>query len=65
MIGRWTALALEHGVDDVLFRFKLWFGKAFDLAKGIADFAGSTLARTKRAMVEQLTELLAATTTSC
>lgn len=62
-LARDTAFALEHGADDLPFRIKLWFGKAFDLAEGITDFAASTLARKKRALVKQLKELLAATTT--
>jgi len=61
-LARDTAFALEHGADDLSFRFKLWFGKAFDPAQGIADFAASTLARKTRAFVSQLKELLAATT---
>jgi len=47
----WPAMrpfAFEHGSDDLPFRFKLWLQKAFDLARGIADFAASTLARKKR-----------------
>jgi len=31
-LARDTAFALEHGSDDLPLRFKLWFGKAFDLA---------------------------------
>ena len=30
-LARDTAFALEHGSDDLPLRFKLWFGKAFDL----------------------------------
>ena len=41
-------------LDDLPFRFKLWLGKAFDLARAIADFAASTLARKKRDLEEQL-----------
>jgi len=37
-LARDTAFALEHGSDDLPLRFKLWFGKAFDLAADIADF---------------------------
>jgi transposase len=43
-------------------RFKLWFGKAFDLARAIADFAASTLARKKRELERQLEALLVAPT---
>jgi transposase len=61
-LARDTAFALEHGSDDLPFRFKLWLGKAFDLAKAIADFAASTLARKKRDLERQLEVLLAAPT---
>ena len=44
-LARDTAFAFEHGSDDLPFRFKLWLGKAFDLARTIADFVASTLAR--------------------
>ena len=43
-------------------RFKLWFGKAFDLAAGIASFAASTIARKKRDLESSLATLLAAPT---
>ena len=61
-LARDTAFAFEHGSDDLPFRFKLWFGKAFDLARTIADFAASTLARKKRELEKQLETLLAAPT---
>jgi transposase len=61
-LARDTAFALEHGSDDLPLRFKLWLGKAFDLAKAIADFAASTMARKKRELEKQLTVLLAAST---
>jgi transposase len=61
-LARDTAFAFEHGSDDLPFRFKLWFGKAFDLARAIADFAASTLARKKRDLERQLETLLAAPT---
>src|SRR5450432_366195 len=61
-LARDTAFAFEHGSDDLPFRFKLWLGKAFDLARGVANFAASTLARKKRELEEQLTALLAVTT---
>ena len=47
-LARDAAFAFEHGSDDLPFRFKLWLGKAFDLARAIANFAASTLARKKR-----------------
>ena len=62
-LARETAFALQHGSDDLPFRFKLWFGKAFDLAKGVADFAASTLGRKKRELEKQLAALLTAPST--
>ena len=53
-LARDTAFALEHGSDDLPLRFKLWFGKAFDLAADIANFAASTIASKKRALENQL-----------
>jgi transposase len=61
-LARDAAFALEHGCDDLPFRFKLWFGKAFDLANCIAGFAASTIARKKRKLESSLEALLAATT---
>jgi transposase len=61
-LARDTAFALEHGSDDLPLRFKLWFGKAFDLAADIADFAASTIASKKRALENQLRDILVAAT---
>jgi hypothetical protein len=61
-LARDTAFALEHGSDDLPFRFKLWFGKAFDLARAITDFAASTVLRKKRELEKQLAALLTVTT---
>jgi transposase len=61
-LARDTAFAFEHGDDDLPFRFKLWLGKAFDLARDIANFAASTLARKKRGLEQQLKDLLASPT---
>ena len=61
-LARDTAFAFEHGSDDLPLRFKLWLGKAFDLATDIADFAASTLASKKRELEKQLAALLAAPT---
>ena len=61
-LARDAAFAFEHGSDDLPFRFKLWLGKAFDLARAVADFAASTLARKKRELERQLEALLAAPT---
>ena len=43
-LARDTAFALEHGSDDLPLRFKLWFGKVFNLAADIARFKASTIA---------------------
>jgi transposase len=61
-LARDTAFALEHGSDDLPLRFKLWFGRAFDLAGSIAELTASTLARKKRELEKQLSLLLAAAT---
>ena len=61
-LARDTAFALEHGSDDLPLRFKLWLGRVFDLAKAIATFAASTLARKRRELEKRLTALLAART---
>ena len=61
-LARDTAFALEHGSDDLPLRFKLWFGKAFDLAADIANFAASTIASKKRALEQQLADILGAAT---
>ena len=61
-LARDTAFALEHGPDDLPLRFKLWFGKAFDLAGSIAALTASTLARKKRELEKQLSLLLNAAT---
>ncbi len=61
-LARDAAFAFEHGSDNLPLRFKLWLGRAFDLARGIADFAASTLARKKRELEKQLQVLLAAPT---
>ena len=59
-LARDTAFAFEHGSDDLPFRFKLWLGKAFDLAQNLADCATPTLARKKHELEKQLESLLAA-----
>ena len=61
-LARDTAFASEHGSDDLPLRFKLWLGRAFDLAKEITSFAASTLASKKRGLEKQLAALLAAPT---
>jgi transposase len=61
-LARDTAFAFEHGGDDLPLRFKLWLGRAFDLARDITGFAASTLASKKRSLEKQLAALLAAPT---
>jgi len=61
-LARDAAFALEHGSDDLPLRFKLWFGKAFDLAGSIVELTASTLARKKRELEKQLASLLAVAT---
>jgi transposase len=61
-LARDTTFAFEHGCDDLPLRFKLWLGRAFDLARGITSFAASTLASKKRGLEKQLAALLAAPT---
>ena len=61
-LARDAAFAHEHGSDDLPLRFKLWLGRAFDLAKTIVDVAASTLARKKRELERQLSALLEART---
>ena len=63
-LARDTAFALEHGSDDLPFRFKLWLGRAFDLAKTISDFAAATVLRKQRDLEKQLAALLV-TPTGC
>jgi transposase len=61
-LARDTAFAHEHGSDDLPLYFKLWLGRAFDLAKTIVDVAASTLAKKKRELEKQLMALLTAPT---
>ena len=61
-LARDTAFAMEHGSDALPLRFKLWFGKAFELARAIAEFAASTVIRKKRELEKWLSTLLGATT---
>jgi transposase len=63
-LARDTAFALEHGSDDWPFRFKLWLGAAFDLARGITGFAASTVTK-KRKDLEKRLEALLASPTAC
>ena len=61
-LARDTAYALEHGSDNLPLRFKLWFIKAFALARDITGLAASTRASKKRGLEKQLASALSATT---
>ncbi len=61
-LARDTAFALEHGSDELPLRFKLWFGRAFDLARDIVSFKASTIASKKHKLEKQLAALLTAAT---
>jgi transposase len=61
-LARDTAFAMEYGSDDLPLRFKLWFGRAFDLAADIANFKAATIASKKRALERQLADMLGAAT---
>lgn len=63
-VARDTAFALENDVDDLPFRFRLWFGRVFDFARAISTFAASTVASKKRKFDRELAGLLC-TPTSC
>jgi transposase len=58
-LARDAAYACEHGADELPLRFKLWFGRAFVLAKHIGSFAASTIVAKKRVLEKQLAALLA------
>ena len=59
-LARDAAYACEHGADELPLRFKLWFGRAFALAKHIGSFAASTIVAKKRELEKQLAALLVA-----
>lgn len=61
-LARDTAFALEHGSDDLPFRFRLWLGRAFALARAIVGVAASTRATRKRGLEKQPEALLCAPT---
>lgn len=62
-LARDTAFANEHGDDNVPLRLKLWFGRVFALAAGIATFAASTIAAKRKALERELEAILATPTT--
>jgi len=55
---------LKYGEDNLPLRFKLWFDRAFELARSITSFATSTLANKKRELEGQLADILRASTSS-
>jgi transposase len=63
-LDRDAEFAFEHGSDDLPLRFKLWFDRAFALARNITDFAASTRASKQRGLEKQLASLLT-TATGC
>lgn len=63
-LDRDAEFAFEHGCDDLPLRLKLWFDRAFALARNIADFAASTRASKQRALEKQLADILT-TATDC
>src|SRR5450755_3680733 len=63
-LDRDAEFAFEHGSDDLPLRLKLWFDRAFALARNIADFAASTRASKQRVLEKQLAGILT-TATGC
>jgi transposase len=63
-LDRDVEFAFEHGLDDLPSRFKLWFDRAFALARDITDFAASTRASKRRGLEKQLADMLT-TATAC
>jgi transposase len=63
-LARDVAFADEHGSDDLPARLKLWFGRAFELAREIKSFAASTIAAKRRHLEKSLDAILA-TATGC
>lgn len=62
-LARDIAYALETSEDMVPLRLKLWLDKVFALARGITDFAASTLKAKKRALENALADILTTSTT--
>jgi transposase len=54
----------QHGSDLIGMRLKLWFDRAFGLARDIATLAASTVKSRRRALVRDLDAILA-TATNC
>ena len=63
-LDRDAEFAFEHGCDDLPFRFKLWFDRAFELARDLGDLAASTCSAQKRKLEKQLADMLT-TPTDC
>jgi transposase len=63
-LDRDAEFAFEHGGDDLPMRFKLWFDKAFELARDLGVLAASTCSAKKRKLEKQLADMLT-TPTDC
>jgi transposase len=63
-LDRDAQFAFEHGCDDLPMRFKLWFDKAFELARDLGNLAASTCSAKKRKLEKQLADMLT-TPTGC
>ena len=63
-MDRDAEFAFEHGSDDLPLRFKLWFDRAFELARNLGDLAASTCSAKKRKLEKQLADMLT-TPTDC
>jgi len=60
---REVAFGVEAGEDDTPFRLKLWFDRAFALARTITDIAPSTLNAKRRDLERQIDDILNTQTT--
>jgi len=63
-LDRKATFVEEHGTDLIGMRLKLWFDRAFGLARDIATLAASTVKRRRRALVRDLDAILG-TATDC
>ena len=63
-LDRKATFVEEHGSDLIGMRLKLWFDRAFGLARDIATLAASTVKRRRRELVRDLDAILG-TATDC
>lgn len=61
-LDRKARFVAEHGSDLIGMRLQLWFDRAFNLARDIADLAVSTVKNRKRALERDLDTILASAT---